>query len=329
MNSESGRGKCSSLGSVAKLPFILAFHGRHSSLFIRHCLLTAAILIALLVPNALADELTLKDGHKISGTIVGFENGMFRLQTEYGFELVRKDKVASIKITESAEKEVSSKTEANKKSEASPAERNGANASATGEASAARIAKPAAPPPPPVSHLVDDPLPAHIEQHEDGSEYVNDTFHFSMFKPPGWKIFEELPRGKVSAIVALGSEDEQTLLFVDHQLWSGEPDLKNDAVENHLRQIYEDYKKLSEADTQVDGRPAIRRTFTGIMDGVEWHGVVVRVAQGSAVFGIIEMTSAEGYQFQEAVFNKIVKTFHFLNATPGGPADGAHNSASN
>jgi hypothetical protein len=160
--------------------------------------------------------------------------------------------------------------------------------------------------------LINEPLPTHIQQHEDGTTYINDTFHFSMFKPPNWKAFEELPRGKVSAIVALGSEDEQTLLFVDHQVWSGEPDLKNDAVENNLKQIYEDYKKLSETETQVDGHPAIRRSFTGVMDGAEWHGVVVRVAQGSAVFGIIEMTSAEGYQFQEAVFNKIVKSFHFL-----------------
>ena len=309
MNSEFRAGNRYFNHSALRIPSRASRHACHSSRVTRHFIF-AALIVALIAPFARADELTLKDGHKISGTVVGFENGMFRLQTEYGFELVRKDKVASIKMTESGAKDVSPKDEANKQSVPSSLEHSTPNISATTSTATPPNVKP--PPPPPVSHLINEPLPAHIQQHEDGTTYINDTFHFSMFKPPNWKAFEELPRGKVSAIVALGSEDEQTLLFVDHQVWSGEPDLRNDAVESNLRQIYEDYKKLSETDTQVDGHPAIRRTFTGVMDGAEWHGVVVRVAQGSAVFGIIEMTSAEGYQFQEAVFNKIVKSFHFL-----------------
>ena len=43
-----------------------------------------------------AEEITLENGQKVTGEIVGFENGMFKVETEYGFALVRKDKVKSI-----------------------------------------------------------------------------------------------------------------------------------------------------------------------------------------------------------------------------------------
>src|SRR5713226_6420755 len=57
-------------------------------------------LLSLLVPAgvARADEIRLKDGTKIIGTIVGFENDSFRVETSYGFALIQKDKVADISI---------------------------------------------------------------------------------------------------------------------------------------------------------------------------------------------------------------------------------------
>ena len=51
-----------------------------------------------------ADELKLKDGTKIVGTIVGFEENSFKVKTNYGFAVVQKDQVLSISITDSAKK---------------------------------------------------------------------------------------------------------------------------------------------------------------------------------------------------------------------------------
>src|SRR5690349_7059861 len=48
--------------------------------------------------SARADEIRLKDGSKIIGTIVGFENDSFRVETSYGFAIIQKDKVADISI---------------------------------------------------------------------------------------------------------------------------------------------------------------------------------------------------------------------------------------
>jgi hypothetical protein len=63
----------------------------------------AALSLSLLfgAGMARADEIRLKDGSKIVGTIVGFENDSFRVETSYGFALIQKDKVADITVTPS------------------------------------------------------------------------------------------------------------------------------------------------------------------------------------------------------------------------------------
>ena len=61
----------------------------------------AVVVLSLSLPAvaAYADEIRLKDGTKITGTIVGFESDSFRIETSYGFALVRKDMVADISIS--------------------------------------------------------------------------------------------------------------------------------------------------------------------------------------------------------------------------------------
>jgi len=55
-----------------------------------------AIVIALTAAPAWADEIRLKDGKKLYGVIVAYEENMFKVKTEFGFVLVEKDKIASI-----------------------------------------------------------------------------------------------------------------------------------------------------------------------------------------------------------------------------------------
>lgn len=114
----------------------------------------------------------------------------------------------------------------------------------------------------------------------------------------------------------MGTEDEQTLLIVDRQVWSGTPDLKTDRTEGSLQKTYREYQKLSESPVQLDGHPGFRRLFKGVLDGAEWHGVSVDVARGNTLYGIIGLTSAETFQFQQAVFNKIINSFRFLAPSP-------------
>jgi hypothetical protein len=72
----------------------------------------AAIALCVVI-CARADELKLKDGTKIVGTIVGFEENSFKVKTSYGFAVVQKDEVVSISMTDSAKKpEVEKKADA-------------------------------------------------------------------------------------------------------------------------------------------------------------------------------------------------------------------------
>src|SRR3979490_3263442 len=69
---------------------------------------------------ARADEIRLKDGTKISGTIIGFENDSFRVETPYGFALIFKDKVADISIS-AAKKEPEPKSKSSASTAPPPA----------------------------------------------------------------------------------------------------------------------------------------------------------------------------------------------------------------
>jgi hypothetical protein len=314
-----------------------------------------AALVCLAVP-ACGEEITLKNGQKIVGTIVGYEKNMFRVETEYGIALVRKDKVASIQVNKPDDAKSSpdapkreSKESAGAKPPSVAAQKAAPVASPTAAGASANRqspitnsdspaattlivparppapapppAKPPEPPPPPVSHPLDVPMPAHLQEHVDGNTYFSDTFQFSMFKPPDWKIYEGVPKETGSGIMAMGAEDEQTLLIVDRQVWSGTPKLASGQVEAKLRQTYQEYQRVSEDAFECDGQTATRSTFTGVLDGAEWHGVAVHVIHGNMVFGIIGLTSAETFQFQQAIFNKIIKTFHFVSpAAPTLPA---------
>lgn len=275
----------------------------------RRALLWLSFLLPLVVSPAPAEEITLHSGQKIVGTIVGIENDMFRVETEFGFAFIRKDRIRTISFEAAASKEASEK----------PSERKSAAPAPVVPAVVPSAAAPAPvrpPPPAPVSRPLDQPLPAEIRERVEGNNYINDTFHFTMYKPPGWRLHEDVPRETGRAIVAMGPEDEQTLLIVDREVWSGPPDLKRDTTETNLRSTYQDYQRLSESPMQLDGRPAVRRDFTGLMEGVEWHGVSVRVAEGNTVFGILGLTSAETFQFQQALLNKIINSFRFLPGKP-------------
>src|SRR5712672_3654260 len=53
-------------------------------------------VLALAAITAYADEIRLKDGKKLYGVIVAYEENMFKVKTDFGFVLVEKDKIASI-----------------------------------------------------------------------------------------------------------------------------------------------------------------------------------------------------------------------------------------
>jgi hypothetical protein len=74
-----------------------------------HCqrgvLFASMCVIGLASLPVSADEIRLKDGKKLNGVIVGYEENMFKVKTDFGFVLVEKDKIASIIPSGSANSE--------------------------------------------------------------------------------------------------------------------------------------------------------------------------------------------------------------------------------
>ena len=59
-------------------------------------LVSLAVAFCAIALPAGADEIRLKGGRKLYGVIVAYEDNMFKVKTEYGYELIEKDKIESI-----------------------------------------------------------------------------------------------------------------------------------------------------------------------------------------------------------------------------------------
>ena len=285
----------------------------------------ATAFVVLFLGGALrAEQIELVDGSKINGTIVGYEGDMFRVQTDFGFALVRKDRVTSISFplpapkplqAESKEKPSGEELAAEKKKEAVKETETIKAAGAESDSKKVTAKNASAEPAKKQVQetLAQAEMPDYLFETVRGNTYINNRFKFAMYKPPTWIMFNEIRQASPTGVMAMGTADEQTILFVELEPASGDPVLHGKMIDGKLRRTYRNYRVISDEEFTVDGREAIRRTFRGILDGVDWYGMAVHVKSDDAVIGIIGLTSAESYQFKQAVFNKIVKTFHFTN----------------
>ena len=346
----------------------------------------ALCLLALsaLARPALADEIQLKDGKTFYGTIVGFDNKMFKIKTDYGFIYIAKDKIASI---------TPNKDEGQQPAAASGAANNGASANAGpgangGASSPANVspvatkslspaprtpqpeaqpmratavqptAEPAVetiaePPAPRISSAPVRPqLPANtpktraiapsiksvpegaaaalatsasaapltpatsetpvIPEEVQGNTYTNHIYGFKMYKAPSWQLIDdatELP----NAIVALGTQNESTLLVVGREKTKQPLDSAANTVEKRLADVYTDYQKTSQRKTTVGGLPAIEYRYRGKADEHDWSGTLVVIARGSDIFTALGMTFADNdlIQIQENVIAKTIASLDF------------------
>lgn len=259
--------------------------------------------------TARADELKLKDGTKITGTIVGYEGDSFKVETSYGFALVRKDKIASITFSEDKKADAAKKAAA--REGASGPGPGSANASTgAGQGSAGATGGANAPPAAPAS----PPTPPPIREAVEGNYYVNHTYAFRMYKPPSWRLLEDARKLLPAAIVALGTEDESTLMILGRSPLRTSLDAHIAGTERELRAIYENFQ-LAEAERSViAGVPALQRRFQGTADNRQWSGVFISMSRGPDVITILGMTSADSdlVQIQENVIARTVASLEFF-----------------
>ncbi len=312
---------------------------RRLKLAVSLMILASAVLCA---QTACADEIRLKDGKKLYGVIVGYEDNMFKVKTDYGYVLVEKDKIASIipdspaqpapvktdpssKPNSTNETKATSAPEPTKKEKAAailtnaggrpeipPANKTVTEPSAPALKVTAAIPKntlltTAAPPPPPK----EEP-PANREEIQ-GNLYINHEFAFRMYKAPSWQIIDGAGQTLPNAIVAMGTYNESTLLVVGHEKSKDSLETTAQAVEKRLHDAYENYRLISQRKTVVGGQPAVEYRYRGMADDHDWSGTLSVVPHGGEFLTVLGMTFADTdlIQIQENVITRAIASLDF------------------
>ena len=272
--------------------------------------------------SALADDFKLKDGSKISGSIVGYDDNSFRVKTSYGYALVQKDQVVSITITPPPKIDDSGKKPdanldkpaiASKPAPPEPAKHIDVMPTAPKIASlpSAPPALVAATQPPPPPAPPNPPEP--IRENVNGNTYTNETFGFQMYKPPAWQVIAGAQTLMPGAIAAMGTADQTTYLLIGQGAPSKSPNTDADTAQKRLSGIMENFRPVDEKNITVAGSAAIERHFRGSVDMKDWSGVVVLVPHGTQLFTIFGMTLADTdlVQIQENVIARAIASLHF------------------
>jgi hypothetical protein len=350
----------------------------------------------LLSRAASADELKLKDGSKISGTIVGFEENSFKVRTSYGYAVVQKDQVVTITMSDTPAKPDSekkpepatekpaappkpaktetfvapapaapaaaaSKAPAATAKESNPpsptelaktAKKETTSASAPPASSAPAVAPPSKPATAPASTAatansatapaagaaaknappvaatksaatVTTPAPAPapakpagpppVREEVSGNSYVNDTYGFRMYKPPGWDLIAGARAIMPGALAALGTSDERTYLMIGLAPAGETLTDSIDQAEQRLREAMASFRVTDQKRLMVSGVSSIAHRFRGSVDQHEWSGIVVFVPLGAHIYTIFGMTYAESdlVQIQENVINRAITSLQF------------------
>jgi len=299
--------------------------------------------LSLFAANAFPDEIRLKDGKKLYGVIVAYEDNMFKIKTDFGFVLVEKDKIASIVPTTStsATPAAAEKPAKNTVKKSEPMVTASSTAAASDPITTAKPkissdpVRPLTPAktgaanvaPPPIKSdaplavaLATAPLPAPKEpeppankEEIQGTLYTNFSHGFRMYKAPSWEIIEDARKALPNAIVAMGTSNESTLMVVGQEAMKDSLDSAANNVEKRLRDIYENYRMLSRRKTVVGGAPAIEFKYTGKAEEHEWSGTLVVVSRDKDVLTILGMTYADNdlIQIQENVIARAISSTDF------------------
>jgi hypothetical protein len=343
-------------------------------------------LAALVAAPALvnADEIRLKDGKKLFGVIVAYEDNMFKVKTDFGYVLVEKDKIAAIiptvPATPPAKPEpaaVKSEVPAKKGEPAKPdtkrsstapsaaakpanpfpapnsasvplapqknpistdssAARSPSATTATGAAAAKDPSKnaptaapaksPATPPAIPKSPDVANvpvvtaippakakPTPPSNREALEGNMYINYTHGFRMYKAPSWKLIDDARKSLPNAIVAMGTNNESTLMVVAEEKSKNNLDATAADVESRLRDTYGNYRRISQSRTVAGGFPAVEIHYHGIADDHDWSGTLLVVSRSGDMFSILGMTYSDTdlIQIQENVISRAIASLEF------------------
>jgi hypothetical protein len=199
-------------------------------------LLVVAVLTMFvsLTPPGMSEEITVKDGSKITGTIIAVNATGFRIKTSYGEVQIPRSDVVSIVFPENQPK-------------VAGAEKGTTSTDA----------------------------PSAVDDQLDGTRYVNRTAKFTLEVPAGWVMAPEL-RSK-DVVAGLRSPDSAYFLMVTPEKFQGTRKTYQVFAETQYQTSFKEYKKFTESEVALDGRPALRMIWQG-KPGGDASGTLLKCA---------------------------------------------------
>jgi len=291
--------------------------------------------------RAAADEIRLKDGKKLYGVIVAYEDNMFKVKTELRIcarregqdrgdcsqfaapadasrrRSRRKPAVSLRRIQHQAPASATEVSAKNKVPSADvhpsiPANNSAATAAApnmkviraSGEHHTCRGH----------SSSRSSERRAAAEQRRDSGQSVHE-FHARL--SPCTKRQAGTDRRCTQSVAERNRCDGHVKRIHADGGWRGknkEPlDAAASGVEKRLREIYDNYRLISQRKTTVGGMPAVEYKYRGMADNHDWSGTLVVISRGKDVLTALGMTFADSdlIQIQENVISRSISSMDF------------------
>src|SRR6185437_10118861 len=167
--------------------------------------------------------------------------------------------------------------------------------------------QPAAPPAPVA------PAPIPVREEVQGNLYINDTYGFSIYKPPDWDVIEGARAALPGAVVAMGTSDQTTYLIIGLEPSSGTLQTHVASTNERLSNMFDNYRPLAPRQTIVAGMHAIEYQFQGMANEQQWSGTVMLLSRGDNFFTIFGVASSKTdlVQIQQNVISRTIASLQF------------------
>ena len=157
-----------------------------------------------------------------------------------------------------------------------------------------------------------------IEESLQGTQYVNKTGRFSLTLPLEWKINPEL-RTSGDVLAALSSRDDMRYLVVVQEEYGGSLQSYKGLIEIQAKRALEQYEKLSESTTTIDGNPAFIFSYRGTSakaNNLPIQFLVAIVSSGNSYSRITTWCVEPLFNETQPTFERIINSFHSTSPAP-------------
>ncbi|HET7105725.1 MAG TPA: PsbP-related protein [Candidatus Acidoferrum sp.] len=151
-----------------------------------------------------------------------------------------------------------------------------------------------------------------IDESLKGTDYVNRTGKFSLSLPAGWKVNPAL-RASPDVIAALSSTDDLRYLVVVSEIYPASLDSYKGLVEIQGKKNLQNYEKVSETPTKIDGKSALLLSYRGVSTAAENLPIHFLVAIVQTPDGFLRITTwcvEPLFSETQAAFEKILRSYH-------------------